>query len=177
MPIGDVLFLDLATQTGWAEGVPAGQPRYGSIRLAPQGATTSEIFGGLIRFLGQRLQAFPPSLVVFEAPMTPANMGGHTNIRTIRVLIGLVAVAEGVCNRMGVPVKEVTVGDVRQHFIGTRRLKSAEAKRAVIKQCRMLGYDPSDDNAADALAGWHYATAILDPRTAHRSTPLFGVQR
>lgn len=170
-----ILAYDLATCTGWCEGVPGGEPRYGSIRFAPAGSSTAAIFGGAIKTFVERLQAFRPRVVVFEAPFAPSVMRGKTNANTARILLGLPAILEGCCYRLGVhDLREVSVGDVRQHFLGTRKLRSAEAKRAVIERCRALGFSPTDDNAADAIAVWHYASALIDPRSAARSTPLFG---
>lgn len=169
-----VLALDLATNTGWAEGEIGALPRFGSTRFAPAGSAPAAIFGGAIQWLGTRLQAFRPHVIAYEAPFAPSVMRGHTNANTARILLGLPAVMEGVSYRMGVHnLMEASVGDVRQHFIGTRRLKSAEAKRAVIQRCRDLALDVQDDNQADAVALWFFITAVLDQRTSARSSPLF----
>jgi hypothetical protein len=42
-----------------------------------------------------------------------------------------------------------------------------------MNQCRRLGWDFRDDNAADALAIWSYACALIDPQTALKTVPLF----
>ena len=48
---GDILALDLATVSGWAEGPPGGPVRSGSIRFAPSGASHGEIALGAVRWL------------------------------------------------------------------------------------------------------------------------------
>jgi hypothetical protein len=62
---------------------------------------------------------------------------------------------------------------VRVHFIGSTRHKRAEAKALTINACHRLGWTPTDDNAADALALWHYQASILDPQLAVQTSPLF----
>lgn len=168
-----VLCYDLATTTGWCEGVPGGEPRYGSVRFAPAGSSQAAIFAGALQVFTDRLRTFRPRTVVYEAPLAPNVMRGKTNFSTTRILLGLPAILECVCYRLGIwDVREVSVQDVRQHFLGARRPQNP--KRAVIERCRALGYEPQDDNCADAIGIWHFATALIDPRTAARSTPLFG---
>jgi cytochrome c-type biogenesis protein CcmH/NrfG len=57
--------------------------------------------------------------------------------------------------------------------MGRGRFKRGEAKKAVMAFCRMLRYAPNNDNEADAIIGFLYQSALLNPRTAHLSTPLF----
>jgi hypothetical protein len=161
-----ILALDLATRFGWAEGTLGDRPISGSQRCASEGATSAEIFGGFFKWLAERMQAFRPHVLVYEAPLTPSHARGKTNINTSRILLGLPAIAEAVANRCGVPVLEARVDDVRAHYIGERRLRGAEAKKAVILRCRQLGLQPRDDNEADALALLDYVQAIRNPRHA-----------
>jgi Holliday junction resolvasome RuvABC endonuclease subunit len=67
-------------------------------------------------------------------------------------LIGIVAVIEQLLYELGFPFCEYRVADVRNHFIGTNQLRREAAKARVIERCRVLGLEPVDDNAADALA-------------------------
>jgi hypothetical protein len=62
---------------------------------------------------------------------------------------------------------------VRQHFIGARNLKSDVAKREVIAKCQAMGWPVGDHNAADAVATWSFACALIMPETALRLSPLF----
>ena len=43
----------------------------------------------------------------------------------------------------------------------------------VQKQVKTLGYAFRDDNEADAIALWLYATALADSRIAQMTHPLF----
>ena len=176
MSAGSVMFLDLARQTGWCEGRPGERPISGTHKLAPEGSESPAIMGGMIQFLGQRLMAFKPKTLVYEAPFDPRHMK-KININTIRILWGLPGVVEGVAYRCGVyDVREANVNDIRRFLIG-RTPKRDEAKQAVIDHLRALGHDPKDDNEADAIAGWYYACSIIDRRTGARSTQLFAGQQ
>lgn len=172
---GRVLFLDLATTTGWCEGEPGKSPESGTIRLAPAGASPAAAFGGLIAFLGERLTARRYRLVAYEQPMDPRHL--KTNINTARKLIGMPAIVEGLCHQTGHSrVHEVGVHAIRKSLIGGRPARG-EAKREVTKHLHLLGYRPADDNEADAIAGWLHVTAIIDPESGARGGPLFAARR
>lgn len=172
---GGILFLDIATVTGWCEGLPGERPVSGSIRLAPEGSKPAAIFGGMMAFLGTRLTTFRYRRIVYEAPMDPRHM--KTNINTARVLLGLPAVVEAVAHQTGHhSLSEARVDDVRMHLLGARPAKG-EAKRAVIGAVRAMGFDPTDDNEADAIAGWIYAVAQTDPKAAPQTGPLFRARK
>jgi hypothetical protein len=133
--------------------------------------------GGLFAFLGTRLTAFRYRAIVYEAPLDPRHMGKHTNLETAFMLIGLCGVAEAVAHQTGHwTVKKADAGSVRKHLIG-RGIPAGEAKAHVIRAIRTIGFDPKDDNEADAIAGWIYASSILDPKTGAGSTPLFRTVR
>lgn len=174
---GEILALDLASTVGWARGAPGGKVVSGSVRLAPAGASTAEKSAAMIRWLTPQLK-IRPRLLVIEAPMAPSQMAGKTNAKTARVLLGLPFVVEGVAYLSGVhSIREANVQDVRKHFIGRRTVPNGQAKSVVIAECRRRGYEPADDNEADALALWSYAAAIIAPETGVASTPLFGEAR
>lgn len=167
---GGVLFLDLASTMGWAEGLPGTGERTasGTTRLAPAGSPPAAVFGGLLDFLITRLTTFRYRLIVYEAPMDPRHM--KTNINTARMLIGMPAIVEAVAYQTGHhALREASVNDVRKHLLGyiPRRAKgdAPNAQKApVIAALRERGYEPKDDNEADAIAGWIYACAQIAPR-------------
>ena len=170
---GDILALDLATVSGWAEGPAGGPVRSGSVRFAPAGSTHGEIALGAIRWFSDRLTVSKPSLIVYEA-VNVQHMAGKTNLNTIRVLCGLPFLLEGVAQGFGIyDIREAKTADVRKFFIGSNPQRK-EAKQATIDRCRMLGHDPVDDNAADAFSLHFYMAGLLNPRLAMVSTPLFG---
>jgi len=89
-------------------------------------------------------------------------------------LCGLHSIMLGVASNSGVgEIVTASVGDVRNHFIGTRSLKRAQAKAAVVAKCEVLGWRVADDNQGDAAATWSYACSLIDPKLALRGSPLF----
>ncbi|RRY08851.1 hypothetical protein [Brucella anthropi] len=174
---GTILALDIATNLGWCEGEPGSEPRFGNVRLAPDGSSQAAVFGGMIGFIGTRLQAFKPRTIVFEAPELFRLRSGRATRETIEVLFGLPAVMQGVAHRMGVyDVQEATTNDVRGYFIGQRNLKREVAKREVVAECHRRGWDVKNDDEGDACAIWSYMCAVKVPelRTSGAKTPLFG---
>lgn len=155
-----ILCLDLATQMGWCEGAPGQQPASGSIRLARTGASDAEVFGGLLAWIGNALTARRFAHVVFEAPVGPG-LAGKTNFKTMRRLNGLCALVEGVCHQTGHPVAQASAMSVRKTVLGIGRPE--DPKAAVIAAVRERGFDPADDNEADAICLWLHACAVLSP--------------
>ena len=173
---GDILALDLATKMGWACG-PAdpkdGKIIYDTVRLAPVGAGADEIFAGMHKWIADRLTAFPPAVVVYEQPVAPSTVQGHTNVSTIEITFGLAAIVRAVATILCVPRGFATISEVRKYFIGRGNLKSAEAKKQVMQKCRSLGYEPPDDNAGDALALHRFIAGVCKPELQLEVAPLF----
>lgn len=165
-----VLFLDLATTLGWAEGEPGGRAVSGALRLAKPGATPGMIGKGLMDFLPPRLAAFRPARVVYEMPF----IAGIANANTTMVTWGLAFEVEMICEVYGVQCAKANLSTIRKSVLGhVPRGKGVDVKGIVIAHVRSLGYDPADDNEADAICGWIYACSVLDPKASVNSTPLF----
>lgn len=169
---GSLLFLDVATRTGWAEGIPGERPSFGSIQLAPAGASGDEVLAGMVRFLGERIMAFPPRWIVYEAPLT-------RNQRTAELLMGLCGVVRGVSYRLGVrSIKQIHVGTVRSRFLPKGHPRGGpELKVAVIEEAGRRGFAPANDDEADALAGWIVAVGMIAPKASAQYDPLFATGR
>jgi len=156
-----ILALDLARVVGWALGTVNSAPECGSLPIVNPDATDAKLFWSWRQYLRDFLSLHPDvGLVIFEAPL-PHLMTGKTNIRTIRRLIGLVAVTEELLYDRQLDVREARVSDVRTHFLGSNRHRREEAKRLTIARCRQLGWKVEDDNAADAAALFDYQCSIL----------------
>ena len=150
---GQILALDLAGQMGWAFGAPGETPRSGSVSLGRDGASRARQYHAFREWLSSWRSVEPDTrLVIYESPLTPDMVHGHTNIDTLRFLIGLAEHAEEALYGTGVDLREAKVSQVRAYFIDTNRIKRAAAKVATKMRCKQLGWTYSDDNAADALA-------------------------
>jgi len=159
-----ILALDLALQTGWALGTPADtKPISGSVQIVREDASMAKLFSEWRIYLRDFLSLNPDiTLVVFESPLLPFMKQGKTTISTLRRLIGLASVTEELLYSLNkYDIREARVSDVRSHFIGSNRHKRDEAKMLTARRCRQLGWEPQDDNAADALALWDYQVACL----------------
>lgn len=183
-----ILCLDLATVVGWAEGPAGALPRSGILKLADGGADShAERYAALFRFLWDRLGAFKPSAIYYEAPLPPVHMRGHSNMDTASFLMGLPAIVKLVAQLRGVwKVEGCNVQDVRGFFIGKREfvfngksivgrrnLDSKAAKFCTMERARQIGAEPRTHDEADAIALHSYVSAMLRPETGTVSTPLF----
>lgn len=174
-----VLALDLATVTGFARGaIDAPAPTSGSIKFrGPGGASEQAIFGNCLDWITAELARAPVDMLVLEAMLPAGAMRGQTQRKTRDLLAGLRGIVIARANRARVfDIREASVLDVRGHFIGDRGLARDAAKREVMRQCRRLGWPVADDNAADACALWSFACGMIDPQTAIKVSPLFGLR-
>jgi len=171
-----ILALDLASQTGWAlSRLDGGEASSGTLRLA--GDEPEEKGAVLLGWLIDMFTVSPFHHLIYEAPIPVSHMGGKTNARTTQITFGLPMVAGAAAIKLGVKggrVRKARPNDVRKHFIGTRSAGDKNStKRAVITRCRQLGFDPADDNEADALALLDYQRALLSKSFSAASGPLF----
>jgi hypothetical protein len=97
--------------------------------------------------------ATPIDHLIFEEPLTPASVSGHTNIDTLQTLAGLAAHAESFAAAVKAVPRPVNVATWRRHFIGPmpRGTKSLDLKAMTIKRCRELGFSPVSNDEADAI--------------------------
>lgn len=152
-----ILALDAATKTGWARWKNG--DRASGIKVLPStGPDIGRFCGEYADWLVDLLTIDPVDVVVFEVPL---NIKGKTAIDTARKLMGLAVVIEVVCWKMQIRCLEQNVQQVRQHFVGRGNLPSAQAKAAVIEECRRRGWKARDDNEADAHALLDYAAHRL----------------
>lgn len=170
-----VVALDLATTTGFARGYVGGTPEHGSVRFAKPGASDKAVFHACLRWAYNFLKTPPRAdRLVIEALLPPTILKGGTNAGTLYRLAGLHAIVLAVAFEHGIHQVEIpSVGDIRAHFIGTRKCRRKQAKAEVTRKCLQLGWNPTDNNAADACAIWHWQCSRIDPRLAIQVSPLF----
>lgn len=148
-----LLFLDLATLTGWARERPGRDPDYGTVNLATRARHPGAKKAILADWFGAVLEYDTPEMVGFESPIPamPSKQDGKgfSNAATLKHQLHLGAVIELICCRWDVEVFEMASQTARAWFCGNGRVKKPE----VMEECRRRGWNPLDDNAGDALAG------------------------
>lgn len=156
-PIQTFLALDLATKTGWALQTPHGV-HSGVVDFAPRrfegGGMRFLRFANWLRsdFLGPG--ATRPQAVLFE------QVHNHKGIDAAHIYGGLMAHLTAILEHEGVPYLGVGVGAIKAMATG----KGNAPKDAVIAAMRERGFDPKDDNEADALALMCWGRANLEWR-------------
>ena len=150
-----ILALDLGTRTGWALSQRDG-----------------EITSGTVEFRNDRWQGGGMRFLRFKGWLTEIKQaaGGldavfleevrrHAGVDASHAYGGFLAVLTAWCEHHGIAYEAVPVGTVKRHVTG----KGNADKAAVIAAVRRLGFDPGDDNEADALALLRWA---IDHRMA-----------
>jgi len=141
------LALDLGAKTGWACNVD-GIIHSGVINFSPR-----RFDGGGIRFLRFRqwltewkASAGTPDVLVYE------EVRAHRGTDACQVYGGFLATLTAWCEHHQIPYEAVPVGTIKRHATG----KGNANKQVVVAAIRNRGFDPVDDNEADALAllGW-----------------------
>jgi len=169
-----VLALDIATTTGFAIGPHDGEPRAGLACFGSRNAVSAEVFAKAQAWALEFMGAEKPDVVMLEALLPPTAMLNSTSRATRDRLCGLNAIMLACAKTCGAgEIASATVGDIRAHFIGDRTLKRRNAKAEVLSKCRELGWPAHCDDVGDALACWSYACALIEPRLALRTSPLF----
>ena len=145
-----LLALDLGTTTGWAMGPPDGGIVSGTVSFRP-----SRYDGGGIRYL--RFRAWLDS-VAEDADRIGAvyyeEVRRHLSTDAAHVHGGLLATLTAWCEQRAIAYQGVPVGTIKRHVTG----KGNADKAAVVAAIRARGFNPTDDNEADALAILLWAT-------------------
>ncbi len=145
-----VLALDLGQRTGWAMRLPDAIIASGIVEFRP-----GRFEGGgmvYVRFRNWLEQVHATNrlrLVVFE------EVRRHAGTAASHAYGGFLAILTSWCEHHEVPYHGVPVGTMKRHIAG----KGNARKDDVIAAVRALGFDPEDDNEADALAVLHWALA------------------
>lgn len=143
----NVLALDLGTNTGFAVGRP------GAIITGTQSFKNDRHSGGGMRFLrfkrflSELHAATPITEVVYE------EVRRHLGTDAAHIYGGLQATLTAWCEEQTpkIPYEGVPVGTIKKYATG----KGNADKKTMIAAVRTWGYEPADDNEADAIALWH----------------------
>jgi hypothetical protein len=150
-PDGSILALDLGTTTGWALRAPDGLITSGTVSFRP-----SRHDGGGMRYL--RFTNWLTELDRLSGPIAAIwfeEVRRHVGTDAAHVFGGFLATLTAWCELRGVPYEGVPVGTWKRTVCG----KGNADKAAVISTMRTRGFDPADDNEADALAVLMWALA------------------
>jgi Holliday junction resolvasome RuvABC endonuclease subunit len=152
------LALDLATTTGYALLRADERIESGAVKFAPKAKDTPG--ARWIKFttwLGEMVAAHPNiALVVYEDVVF---IGGPGGAYACQVYGGFVALMQMFFDRRGIPYIGHGVPEVKKKWTGRGDAKKDE----MIARCKELGFNPTDDNEADAIALLHVATGRAPP--------------
>lgn len=161
MADGPILTLDLAKRLGWAVGSPGARPHFGTVEL--RGQSHGAIYAALVDWLEDAIRLHAPAEIVAEAPLV---RGEHQGIDAGRLALGMIAHLELVAHDHGIRLLEEHVARTRKAVMGRGNFAKGTAKSEVMAWCRANGFDPPDDNAADALVLWRYVEQLRVGRAA-----------
>lgn len=164
---------DISSVVGVAYGRAGGRASLESwdLRAAKERPNRLVLFDEMIErhFLDHR-----PDLVFHEKPLPLAVMLAiGANEGTVQMLRSLVGTLEQACARHQIPVAAWEVQRARQAVLGRGRWPRGQAKAGVMAGIKLLGYRPATDHEADAVCGFLYQSAMLNPRWAAVQGPLF----
>jgi Holliday junction resolvasome RuvABC endonuclease subunit len=151
-----ILALDLGQKTGWAVRNVDGAIASGTVEFKP-----SRWEGGGMVYL--RFRAW-----LQEVDETAGGVGAvyfeevrsHRGVAAAHAYGGFLAHLTAWAEANKIPYVGVPVGTIKRHIAG----KGNADKEAVIVAVRALGFDPADDNEADALALLDWALRTGGPR-------------
>ncbi len=144
-----VLAIDLGTTTGFATA------RNGLVHSGTACFRPARFQGGGMRYLlfahwlDEMAALGPIESVWFE------EVRRHAATDAAHVYGGLMATLTAWCERRGIPYAGIPVGTIKKHATG----KGNADKAAMIAAARAAGFNPADDNEADALALLRYVMA------------------
>lgn len=166
-----ILFLDLATTTGYAFGSTAAVEESGTFRFPRTGDDYGTLVWAMLDAFGELSDRLKPDQIGFEAPVMPQK----TTIQTLRKLYLMGPMVEAVALKRKIPCFEGGRSEILTHFLGRGYPQQREARQSHVKnKCTARGWKFADDNEADALAGLDWALACDVPNFAIAGTPLFG---
>lgn len=136
------LALDLGTNTGFAIG-GSGPVVSGTWNFKPQ-----RYEGGGMRYLRFRRQLNEIHDAVVISEVWYEEVRRHKSTDAAHVYGGLLATLCSWCEERGIPYGAEPVGAIKKFATG----KGNAPKEAMIEAARRWGFEPADDNEADALA-------------------------
>lgn len=173
-----LLALDLSlSRTGWAMWDDSlAKPAVGSWPLADGLDYAPRAFCRLHRNLADLHRAGRIDRIVYEEPLPPGLLQRDNPAAIPVALIGLAAHVESFCEAMNIAPRSVHQATWRRHFIGPmkRGTKKKQLKDYCKERCRSIGWEPRNDDEADALGLLDYAVNVAGLTPPWRERALFG---
>jgi Holliday junction resolvasome RuvABC endonuclease subunit len=141
---GAILALDLGTTTGWALLSPDGIVTSGTASFKP-----SRYDGGGMRYL--RFRSWLEQLRNYAGRIDAIHfeeVRRHVGVDAAHLYGGFLATLTTWCEHETIPYQGVPVGTIKRFITG----KGNADKCAVIEAVKARGFNPADDNEADAIA-------------------------
>jgi hypothetical protein len=142
-PPGAILALDLGQTTGWAVRTPDGVITSGTAEFKP-----GRHEGGGMGYLRFRRWLEEMRATCGVAEVVYEEVAAHRGVAASHAYGGFLAHLTAWAEARQIPYAGVPVGTIKRHVTG----RGNADKDAVIAAVRALGFDPADDNEADALA-------------------------
>jgi hypothetical protein len=169
---GDILALDVsAARMGIARGRPGAAPALRCKGLeglgGSQEARHNMSFAMATNWAADEFDpdAGPlPQLVAIEAPIPTGEMR-NTNFATQILSLGIMGIIRGEAARQNIPVWMVAQGTWRKAALGHGR--PHDAKRVAFRFCRELGWNPANEDEAEAAGVWIWACGAAGYKTDH----------
>jgi hypothetical protein len=139
-----ILALDLGTTTGWAMALPDGGIVSGTVSFKP-----SRYDGGGMRYL--RFRGWLDGVADDTAGIGAIHfeeVRRHLSTDSSHVYGGFLAMLTAWCEQHGIAYQGVPAGTIKRFIAG----RGNADKAAVIAAVRARGFNPIDDNEADAIA-------------------------
>lgn len=158
------LALDLSVKSAgfafWNEEMA--RPAHGTWELAAGVTHAPKAFVRLHRNLRDVNDATPIDEIVYEDTVPPYMLRGHSDAATVKALAGLATHVESFSAAMGIPCRPVNQSTWRKHFLGSipRGTSRSDWKHLAMSRCRELGFEPTKDDAAEALGLLDYAVSL-----------------
>lgn len=139
-----MLALDLGTTMGWALAMSDGGIVSGTMSFR-----SGRYEGGGMRYL--RFRSWLDEIDRLSGPVATIwfeEVRNHKGVDASHVFGGLMATLTAWAEQRGIPYAGVPVGTIKRHATG----KGNAPKEAMIAAMKARGFNPSDDNEADAVA-------------------------
>lgn len=157
-----ILALDPATNMGVADGLAGGTPALSVVRLRHSPEDEAEdLFGRAGEWLWRRIVLGKPDVLAIEQPIPPMKMRGVTSYAMTKLSHGLYGALIGIAKAAGAEIMPVHIATWRKCVLGKGNMPGVDAKRAMMEQCRRLGWPAETHDAAEAGGIHIYASGVV----------------